>query len=142
MRKWMKTRCEIGGMKPINVETLLSHSLGVSKSYWRPTSTELLDDYLKVQDFLLLGTEHKLQQQQVLELQEKNRDNGYVIRAKIEEKDRQIKEISERYDSDIALLKDAIHDMQQLLKNPNRLIDLANSGGFDTSAPPANEDAK
>jgi hypothetical protein len=129
MRKWMKTRCEIGGMKPINVETLLSHSLGVSNSYWRRTPSEILDDYLKVQDFLLLGTEHKLQQQ-VLELQEKNRDSGYKIRAKLEEKDRQMKEMSERYDSDIALLKDAIYDMQQLLKNPHRLFDISKDGAL------------
>ena len=26
-RKWFKTRCEIGGMKPVNVETLLNHIL-------------------------------------------------------------------------------------------------------------------
>ena len=31
-RKWFKTRCEIGGMKPINVETLLNHSTGISDS--------------------------------------------------------------------------------------------------------------
>ena len=29
-RKWFKTRCETGGMKPINVEMLLNHSTGVS----------------------------------------------------------------------------------------------------------------
>lgn len=124
MRKWMKTRCEIAGMKPINVETLLSHSIGVSNSYWRPTPSELLDDYLKVHGFLILSAEHTLEQQ-VLELQEKNRDSGYIIRARLEEKDRQLKEISERYDADIALLKDAIHDMQQLLKNPEKLFQIA-----------------
>jgi hypothetical protein len=70
LRKWFKTRCELGGMKPINVETLLSHSTGISNSYYRPTEIELLEDYLKVQDFLTLGTEHKLQQQ-VLDLQER-----------------------------------------------------------------------
>jgi hypothetical protein len=61
LRKWFKTRCEIGGMKPINVETLLSHSVGVSNSYYRPTENELLDEYLSVQDFLMLDAEHKLQ---------------------------------------------------------------------------------
>jgi hypothetical protein len=37
LRKWFKTRCEIAGMKPINIETLLSHSTGISNSYYRPT---------------------------------------------------------------------------------------------------------
>jgi hypothetical protein len=29
-RKFFKTRCELGGMKPINIEKLLSHSTGIS----------------------------------------------------------------------------------------------------------------
>ena len=134
LRKWFKTRCEIGGMKPINVETLLSHSTGLSNSYYRPTEVELLEDYLKVQDFLTLGTEHKLQQQ-VLDLQEKNTDSNYIISAKLDQKDRQLKEVSEKYESDIEMLKDAIYDMQQLLKNPRKLFELEHDG-FDL-APPA-----
>jgi integrase len=46
-RKWFKTRCEIAGMKPINIEKLLAHSIGISNSYYRPTENELLEDYLK-----------------------------------------------------------------------------------------------
>jgi integrase len=47
-RKWYKKRCELGGMKPINVEILLSHSTGISDSYYRPIENELLEDYLCV----------------------------------------------------------------------------------------------
>jgi integrase len=36
-RKFFKTKTEIGGMKPINVETLMGHSTGISDSYYRPT---------------------------------------------------------------------------------------------------------
>jgi integrase len=46
-RKFFKTKAEIGGMKPINVETLMGHSTGISDSYYRPTENDLLDDYLK-----------------------------------------------------------------------------------------------
>ena len=42
-RKFFKTRCEIGGMKPINIEKLMGHSLGISDSYYRATEKELLD---------------------------------------------------------------------------------------------------
>ena len=121
LRKWFKTRCEIGGMKPINVETLLCHSVGVSNSYYRPTETELLEEYLRIQDFLIMGTEHKLQKQ-VLELKEKSKDSDYIIKARLAEKDKQLVDMSEKYDTDIALLKDAIFDMQQLLKNPEKLL--------------------
>jgi hypothetical protein len=125
LRKWFKTRCEIGGMKPINVETLLSHSVGVSNSYYRPTETELLEEYLAVQDFLIINVEYRLQKQ-VHELEEKGKDSEYIIKAKLQEKDDQLAAMSDKYDADIALLKDAIHDMQQLLKNPNLLSKLGN----------------
>ncbi|MGB8933637.1 MAG: response regulator [Candidatus Nitrosopolaris sp.] len=29
-RKWFKTRCELAGMKPINIEKLMNHSIGIS----------------------------------------------------------------------------------------------------------------
>jgi integrase len=32
-----KTKAEIGGMKPINIETLMGHSTGISDFYYRPT---------------------------------------------------------------------------------------------------------
>jgi hypothetical protein len=43
-----KKKHAIAGMKPINIEKLLSHSIGISNSYYRPTENELLEDYLKV----------------------------------------------------------------------------------------------
>jgi integrase len=63
-RKWFKTRCEIGGMKPVNVETLLNHSTGISDSYYRPLESELLTEYLAVADqHLSISTENKLMTQ-------------------------------------------------------------------------------
>jgi integrase len=56
-RKFFKTKAEIGGMKPINVETLMGHSTGISDSYYRPTEKELLDDYLRVTGHLSIRTE-------------------------------------------------------------------------------------
>ena len=32
LRKWFKTRSEIAGMKPINIEKLMNHSVGISDS--------------------------------------------------------------------------------------------------------------
>lgn len=56
LRKWFKTRCELSGMKPINIETLLSHSTGISDSYYRPTEMDLLDDYLKSVESLTIDS--------------------------------------------------------------------------------------
>ena len=33
-RKFFKTKCETGGMKPINIEILMGHSTGISDSYY------------------------------------------------------------------------------------------------------------
>jgi hypothetical protein len=56
-RKWFKTQSEISGMKPINVEILMGHSVGLSDSYYRATESELLEDYLKAIDLLTINEE-------------------------------------------------------------------------------------
>jgi hypothetical protein len=57
------------------------------------------------------------------------------IKGRLSEKEREIQSIRKRYDEDIALLKDAIYDMQQLLRNPRKLFEL--EGGRIDSLPPA-----
>jgi len=88
-RKWFKTRCEMAGMKPINVEILLSHNIGISNSYYKPTESELLKDYLRVVDLLTLDRQSKLQ----VELRnygQKNNQETLIIKGKLLEKDEQI----------------------------------------------------
>lgn len=43
-RKWFKTQCELAGMKSINIEILMGHSIGISDSYYRIQEKELLED--------------------------------------------------------------------------------------------------
>jgi integrase len=50
---------------------------------------------------------------------------GKSIEANLREKDREIAALKEKYDTDIALLKEAMLDMQQLLKNPERLAKIS-----------------
>lgn len=54
IRKFFKTRAE-QAMKPINVETLMGHSTGISDSYYRPTEKELLGDYLNAVPLLTVS---------------------------------------------------------------------------------------
>ena len=54
IRNFFKTRAE-QAMKPINVETFLGHSTGISDSYYRPTDKELLDDYLTAVPLLTIS---------------------------------------------------------------------------------------
>lgn len=54
-RKWFKTTAERAGMRPIDVETLMGHSTGISDSYYRPTEKDLLDSYLAISHHLTLS---------------------------------------------------------------------------------------
>jgi hypothetical protein len=108
-------------MKPINIEKLRNHSAGISDSYYRATENELLEDYLKAVQMLLIHNDKLTLQKHVEELTEKSREENYIIKGKLSDK--------ENDDTDIALLKDAIYDMQQLLKNPDRLLEIAKNVG-------------
>jgi len=110
-REWFKTRCEIAGMRSINIETLMAHSTGVSDSYYRPTEDELLNDYLKAIAFLTISDEHRLQEQ-VNDLSEKTKDNDYVVKAKLQEKEEQIEALTKKQEQFEQLLQSLIDSGQ------------------------------
>lgn len=114
-RKWFKTRCEIAGMKPINVEILLSHSVGISSSYYRPTESDLLEDYLKVSDLLTFDNHEKIQKE-LKDIEQKGKEENYVIKGKLQEKDEEIKKLNEQYQNEIKTLREDMENkFQQLL---------------------------
>jgi hypothetical protein len=73
-RKFYKSRAE-QVMKPINVEITMSHNIGVSASYYKPTEREVIEDYLKAVDSLTINADKLILQKQVEELTEKTKDN-------------------------------------------------------------------
>ena len=88
-RKWFKTRCEISGMRPINIEILMNHSTGISDSYYRATENELLEDYLVAVDLLTINDENRLKNKiQKLQIEKTRFD---LLASKIEELERKIK---------------------------------------------------
>lgn len=131
IRKYYKSRTE-QVMKPINVEITMGHDIGVPASYYKPTEREVLEDYLKAVDLLTINSDKLILQKQVLELKEKSKDSEYIIKAKLQEKEEQIQNMKGKYDTDIALLKDAISDMQQLLKNPKKLTEISQLSNPET----------
>ena len=87
-RKWYKTRCEMGGMKPINIEMLLSHSIGISNSYYKPTENELLEDFLKVSKNLVIEDNNNEDlKSEIDELLLRNETNENKIKAIQQQKD-------------------------------------------------------
>ena len=125
LRKWFKTRCEIAGMKPINVEKLMNHSVGISDSYYRATENEILDDYLKAMDLLTINDDKLTLQKQVAELTEKSKEENYIIKGKLSEKENEI-QILRDHDSEnsdaISTLSDQVMKLMaevQELKKKN-----------------------
>jgi hypothetical protein len=74
-RKWFKTRCELAGLRSIVVEILLSHSTGISDSYFRPTENELLEEFLKATEFLTINEVSSLKRKvEALEVEKRRID--------------------------------------------------------------------
>ena len=82
-------------MKLINVEITMGHDIGVSKPYYKPTEREILEAYLKAQDLLIINAD-KIILQNKLELKEKSKDNEYIIKGKLQEKDKQIEALTKK----------------------------------------------
>ncbi len=120
-RKWFKTRCEMAGMKPINVEILLSHQVGISNSYYKPTESELLEDYLKVSDLMIIDKQSKLQKE-LHKYGLKSKEENYIIKGKLQEKDEEIKQLKKTYETDIYKLRE---EMKNKFQEVFMKIDLA-----------------
>jgi hypothetical protein len=54
LRKYYKSHAE-QVMKPINVELTMGHDIGISASYYKPTISEVIQDYLKAVDLLTIN---------------------------------------------------------------------------------------
>jgi hypothetical protein len=121
-RKWYKTQCEMSGMKPINIEKLMGHSLGMSDSYYRATTDEILEDYLKAVPSLTISSENKLQKQ-TEQVAEESRNSDARIKSELYEKGLTIANLTERdsLNSDaIASLSDTVTKLMEeieILKN-------------------------
>jgi hypothetical protein len=97
-------------------------SLGLEKSYYRPTNDKLLNEYLKVIDDLTINDENRLTKQ-VQALKEKNQEAEYVIKGKLQEMLEQNKE----KDGQIKALQDSINFLSDtvnraLLADPKNKI--------------------
>jgi hypothetical protein len=95
LRKWFKTRCEIAGMKPINIEKLMNHSVGISDSYYRATEQELLQDYLHAIEYLSINGDETKLTKEFEELREKSKENEYIMKGKLEEMRKELEPLLE-----------------------------------------------
>lgn len=105
-RKWFKTRCELAGMKSINIENLMGHSTGISDSYYRPTEHEIFQDYLRAVNSLTIDDANLLKNK-VEQISQKNTMSQIIFDSKLLEKDKEIKDIQEQLRAVIAAINSA-----------------------------------
>jgi integrase len=124
-RKFYKTHAE-QVMKPINVEITMGHNVGVSGSYYKPKEAEVLSDYLKAVDILTISNDKMLIKKQVEALRQKNKENEYIIRGKLQEKDDQINSLKAQF-SNIQNLLERLVDGLSNTKDQRQFYTLAKS---------------
>ena len=110
-RKYYKSHAE-QVMKPINVEITMGHNIGLSESYYRPTQQEVLQDYLKAVDNLTIGLDKAVLQKQVDRIKQETKDNEYIIKGKLQEKDEEIRSMKE----DLSSMRSQMNDVLEVLK--------------------------
>ena len=118
-RKLYKSRTE-QVMRPINVEITMGHDIGVSAFYYKPIERDVLENYLKAVNLLTINGDKIVLQKQVLELREKSKDGEYIIKAKLQEKDDQLRNIQDQFttmQSQVQTLISTLESMDQISKN-------------------------
>jgi integrase len=88
-------------------EMLLGHKIGLASAYYRPTDEEMYQEYLKAVDLLTINEENRLKRK-VQDLSNKTKENEYIIRGRLDEKDKQIKELMKKQEKTDLLIQSLI----------------------------------
>lgn len=110
-RKFFKTQTE-QVMKSINVEICMGHNIGVSRSYYKPSEKEILDDYLNAIDLLTISNSKQKLEKQVKDLSDKSKENENIIQDRLAEKDREIQILIKKQEKYDALIQSFIDSGQ------------------------------
>ena len=109
-------------MKPANVELLSGRDIGVSGSYYKPTEKELFEDYIKAIDLFTINEDNKKLERQFNELKEKSKDNEYIIKAQLHEKESEMQIMKQQ----IQMLTESQKEILECLKYPEELRHILN----------------
>ena len=113
-RKFFESECQKAA-KSINVSILMSHDIGITQHYYKPKEEELLEDYLKASDLLTINSDNLVLNKQIHKLEERNKENEYIIKGKLQEKDKEIKELKQRFEKDMDLFQEKMEKRMQEL---------------------------
>jgi hypothetical protein len=111
-RKFFQTRAQ-QAMNLMNVELLMSHSLGIADSYYKPTYEQLFADYLKAVPLLTINNNNV----------ESLKEQQEILEQKQEEKDQEL----ERLKQEQRKLHDAMKLMDAKLRQVNNFLRAQNA---------------
>jgi hypothetical protein len=89
----------------------MDHSLGESQNYHRPVEQELLEDYLKAIPLLTINEDNRLKIENE-QLRGENKYGEYIIKGKLEEKDKQIEILRKKQEKTDLLIQSLIDSGQ------------------------------
>jgi hypothetical protein len=118
-RKFFDTQLIYADVKPAIKEMFMGHSIGLDDHYFKPGENDVLQEYLKAVDYLTINEENRLKIK-VGELIEKSKDNEYIINAKLQEKDEQLKAVNHQVNmmqSQMQALITTLGNMDETSKN-------------------------
>ena len=121
-RKYFETKC-LKKMKLLNVKLLIGQDTGLERSDYKPTESELLEDYLQVVNDLTLNQEFKLKMK-ITELESKQ-DDLTLLRLEHRQEMKKMQEDVERQKLEFKMLAESQKEILQVLKHPEKLKKLA-----------------
>jgi predicted nuclease with TOPRIM domain len=90
------------------------------ESYYKPTERDVVQDYLKAADLLIVNGDTAVttttKQKQVQQLKENAKDSEYVIKGKLEDKEKEIRSLKE----DMNSMRDDMNNVFEILKIAKR----------------------
>jgi hypothetical protein len=115
-------------MRPINGELTMGNALGLSESYYKPTEKEVLEDYLKAVEILTINDSKLVIEKQVVEQTEINKEENYIIKGKLAEKEKVIEAAAREAEQQ----KKRMDDIQKEIDKIREIMDrFAPSEGMD-----------
>lgn len=110
-RKFFDTQLIYADVKPAIKEMLMGHSIGLDDHYFKPSESEVLQEYLKAVNALTVNEENRLKIK-VEELSNKNQNNEYIIQSKLQDKDKQIEALIKKQERFEILIQSLIDSGQ------------------------------
>jgi integrase len=107
-RKFFNTQLEAANVRVLIKERLMGHSVGLDKSYLKPTENEVLQEYLKAVNHLTISDENRLKLE--VKALETERDK------EIHDLKKQIEELSKEDDEEIKALRQEFLNLKEAIR--------------------------